>query len=213
MISKLWGVCRTQSCDPPRGLEIIWGMSNTVTSQLSGTVYPTCAWPSLILCTRSPTPAMILVAAHHAAPVSCTPQEKQVRFSTWTKIKVKPPKLPGFKFKPKRVDYSSQIKPRYWPLDFSISPLMSTLTTQRNKVWISNPRPHEAQLEDQKAKKSSRRSSRRRKNHKANKRHEKRQTKQNGKEELRKAQNQTQTQNCPVNKLSLTLSMQALPLR
>jgi hypothetical protein len=108
MISKLWGVCRTQSCDPPRGLEIIWGMSNTVTSQLSGTVYPTCAWPFLILCTRSPTPAMILVAAHDAAPVSCTPRVKQVRFSTWTKIKVKPPKLPGFKFKPKRVDYSSQ---------------------------------------------------------------------------------------------------------
>jgi hypothetical protein len=48
---------------------------------------------------------------------------------------------------------------------------------------------HEAQLEDQKAKKSSRKSSRRRKNYKASKRHEKRQTKQNGKEELRKAQN------------------------
>jgi hypothetical protein len=24
MISKRWGVCHTQSCDPPRGLEIIW---------------------------------------------------------------------------------------------------------------------------------------------------------------------------------------------
>jgi hypothetical protein len=30
VISKLWGVCRTQSCDPPRGLEIIFRMSNTV---------------------------------------------------------------------------------------------------------------------------------------------------------------------------------------
>jgi hypothetical protein len=36
---------------------------------------------------------------------------------------------------------------------------------------------HEAQLDDQRLRKSSRRSSRRRKNHKANKRHKKRQTK------------------------------------
>jgi hypothetical protein len=42
-----------------------------------------------------------------------------------------------------------------------------------------NPRPHEAQLEDQKAKKSLRKSSRRRKNVKANKKHEKRQSKTN----------------------------------
>jgi hypothetical protein len=34
MMSKLWGVCRTQSCDPTRGLEVIWGMSNTVISKL-----------------------------------------------------------------------------------------------------------------------------------------------------------------------------------
>jgi hypothetical protein len=36
VISKLWGVYRTQSCDPPRGLEIIWGMSNTVILKLQG---------------------------------------------------------------------------------------------------------------------------------------------------------------------------------
>jgi hypothetical protein len=67
-----------------------------------------------------------------------------------------------------------------------------------------NPRPHEAQLEDRKAKKSSRRSSRRRKNCKANKSTEKRQTKQNGKEELRKAQDQ--------NKMSKKAQTQKLPL-
>jgi hypothetical protein len=50
-----------------------------------------------------------------------------------------------------------------------------------------NSRLNEAQLEDQKPKKSSRMSSRRRKNHKANKRHEKWQTNQNGKEELVKS--------------------------
>jgi hypothetical protein len=52
-----------------------------------------------------------------------------------------------------------------------------------------NPRPREAQLEDQKAKKSSKISSRRRKSCNTNKKHEKRQTKQNGKEETSKAQN------------------------
>jgi hypothetical protein len=36
VISKLRGVCRTQSCDPPRGLEVILGMSNTVVSKLQG---------------------------------------------------------------------------------------------------------------------------------------------------------------------------------
>jgi hypothetical protein len=34
-----------------------------------------------VLCTRSPTPAMILVAARHAAPATCTPPDKQTRFS------------------------------------------------------------------------------------------------------------------------------------
>jgi hypothetical protein len=36
MISNLWGVCRTQSCDPPHGLEVIWGMSNMVILKLRG---------------------------------------------------------------------------------------------------------------------------------------------------------------------------------
>jgi hypothetical protein len=62
---------------------------------------------------------------------------------------------------------------------------MSTLTAQKHTVWIWNPRPHEAQLEDQKWKKSSRMSSRRRKNHKANKRHEKRQNQGRRKEKLK----------------------------
>jgi hypothetical protein len=34
VISKLRGVYRTQSCDPPRGLEVIGGMSNTMMSKL-----------------------------------------------------------------------------------------------------------------------------------------------------------------------------------
>jgi hypothetical protein len=37
--------------------------------------------PSPVLCTRSPTPATVLVAARHAAPATCTPRDKQTRFS------------------------------------------------------------------------------------------------------------------------------------
>jgi hypothetical protein len=44
---------------------------------------------SLVLYTMSPTPAMIFIAARHATPVTCTPRE--------------------FKFKPRQVNYSSQL--------------------------------------------------------------------------------------------------------
>jgi hypothetical protein len=37
--------------------------------------------PSPVLCTRFPTPTMIIIAACHAAPATCTPQDKQTRFS------------------------------------------------------------------------------------------------------------------------------------
>jgi hypothetical protein len=60
-------------------------------------------------------------------------------------------------------------------LGFSISPLMSPLTTKAQSLKFESKRPHEAQLEDQKAKKSSRRSSRRGKPAKANNRQKKRQ--------------------------------------
>jgi hypothetical protein len=54
-------------------------------------------------------------------------------------------------------------------------PLDESIDNKRHKVWSSNPRPYEAQLEDQKPMKSSRKSSKRRKIAKANKRREKRQ--------------------------------------
>jgi hypothetical protein len=49
------------------------------------TEYPTCAWPSPILCTKSSTPASILITVRHAAPVTYTLWDKQTRFSTWNK--------------------------------------------------------------------------------------------------------------------------------
>jgi hypothetical protein len=45
--------------------------------------------PSPILCTKSPTPATVLIDARHVAPTTCTPQDKQTRFSNETKIKEK----------------------------------------------------------------------------------------------------------------------------
>jgi hypothetical protein len=45
--------------------------------------------PSLVLCTRSPTPATVLVAIRHAAPTTCTPRDNQTRFSERNKGKRK----------------------------------------------------------------------------------------------------------------------------
>jgi hypothetical protein len=134
------------------------------------------ARPSSILCSRSPTPAMILIAARHAAPATYTPWDKQTRFSEWNKDKRKTKwNYPGFKFKPRQVNDSSQSNQGTDHL-VSQSPPWWVHWQQKHKVWSSNPRPHEARLEDQKARKSSRRSSRRRKTAKANKGHEKRQS-------------------------------------
>jgi hypothetical protein len=40
---------------------------------------------SPVPCTRAPTSGMILVATRHAAPATCTPRDKQTRFSKWNK--------------------------------------------------------------------------------------------------------------------------------
>jgi hypothetical protein len=153
---------------------VTWPLNHPATD------YPTCAWPSLVLCTKSTTPASILVAARHATHVTYTSWDKQTRFSTQTN-RGRTIKISWIQNQTMDINYSSRIKPRYSPLGFSISPLMSTLTTQKHKVWILNPRPHDTQLEDHKPKKSSRRSSRRRKKHKANKWHKKPQTKEKAK--------------------------------
>jgi hypothetical protein len=66
-------------------------------------------WPSPVLCTRSTIPAMILIAARHATPATCTLWDKQRRFSKWNKDKRKTKwNYSGFKFKPHQVNNSSQ---------------------------------------------------------------------------------------------------------
>jgi hypothetical protein len=118
---------------------------------------------------------------------------------------------------------------------FLILPLNESIDDKRHRVWSSNPRPYEAQLEDQKVKESLRWSFGRGKSHKTNKKHEKRQTKKKSKEKLKieKLKTSPNTLNAissPYidiimfllstsllaslwNQLPLTLSMQALPLR
>jgi hypothetical protein len=56
------------------------------------TTQPPSTWPvrpSPVLCTRSHTPAAVLIAARHTAPATCTPRDKQTRFSKWKKDKRK----------------------------------------------------------------------------------------------------------------------------
>jgi hypothetical protein len=88
--------------------------------------------------------------------------------------------------------------------------LNESIDNKKHKICISNARPHEAQLEDQKPIKSSKISSRKRKSCKTNKRHKNSKPSQNDKYELRKAQKHKDS---PLNQLPLTLSMQALLLR
>jgi hypothetical protein len=52
-----------------------------------------------------------LSPTHHEINKCVSPHE--------TYIRVEPSKFPRFKFKPKQVNYSSQFKQRYLPLDFS----------------------------------------------------------------------------------------------
>jgi hypothetical protein len=89
-------------CTMQTAHSITWPLDRLVTE------YPTCAWPPPVLCTRSPTPATILVVAHHVTPVTCTSRGKQRSFSTQDNCRVEPLKLLGFKFNLREVNYSSQ---------------------------------------------------------------------------------------------------------
>jgi hypothetical protein len=76
---------------------------------------PRSSAPSLRLLPRSSSPS----AVSHLSP---THHKTSKHFSSRdTNKRVEPPKFPGFKFKPRQVNYSSQIKPRYCPLGFSKS--------------------------------------------------------------------------------------------
>jgi hypothetical protein len=75
--------------------------------------HPWFSATSLLLLPRSSSlPAMShLLSTHYGTSKHVSPHETDGR--------VKPLKFLRFKFKPRQVNYSSQIKPRYWPLGFS----------------------------------------------------------------------------------------------
>jgi hypothetical protein len=69
--------------------------------------HPRSSTPSLLLLPRSSS----LPAKPHLSPI-CHETIKHIS-PHQTNSRVEPPKFPGFKFKPREVNYSSQIKPRY----------------------------------------------------------------------------------------------------
>jgi hypothetical protein len=83
------------------------------------TEYLICAWPSPVFCTRSPTPVIILVTARHVAPATCTPRDKQTRFSTWNKTKGKTTEMSRIRIQTPAYQWLITIKQRNWPLGFS----------------------------------------------------------------------------------------------
>jgi hypothetical protein len=80
--------------------------------------YLTCAWPSLVLCTKSPTPATILIAIRRVALITNTSRDKQMWFSTWTD-RGRITKTSRIRIQTTTNQWLITIKPRYWPLDFS----------------------------------------------------------------------------------------------
>jgi hypothetical protein len=69
----------------------VWCRPHTAPPDLSTAQPPSTrpVRPSSVLCTRSPTPATVLVAARHAAPATCIPLDKQTWFTNETKVKEK----------------------------------------------------------------------------------------------------------------------------
>jgi hypothetical protein len=98
---------------------------------------------SPVLCTRSPTPATVLVAARHAAPATCTTRDKQTRFSERNKGKRKTKQnYPEFEFKHRQVNDSSHSNTT-WFLRFimEVSEFHYKPMTQKPcpKVWSPIP--------------------------------------------------------------------------
>jgi hypothetical protein len=146
-----------------------------------------------------------LPRAHHEISKRDSPHDTKIKVKTeMSRIQIQT--LPS--------QWFITIKSRNWPLGFSISPLMSSLTTKRTKVESKTPwstaripersrKAQEDHLEEGKAARPIKDT-------------KKRQTKEMSKEKLKTKTNRArkaQTQNSPWNQLPLTLSMQALPLR
>jgi hypothetical protein len=129
-------------------------------------VRPPSTWPvrpSPILCTRSSTPATILIAVRHAAPATCISQDKQTWFFTRYKDKGKTTKMSCIRIQTSPSQWLITLKPRNWPLGLSISPWWvnwqqkaQTLKFESKTLWSTARRPkklrkaQEGHLEEEK---------------------------------------------------------------
>jgi hypothetical protein len=102
------------------------------------TEYPTCAWPSSVLYTRSHTSTMILITIRHVAPVTYTLRDKQTWFSTWIIGKNNRNIPESNASHNKSMTHHNQTKvPITWFLNL---PLHEYIDNKKHKVWILNPR-------------------------------------------------------------------------
>jgi hypothetical protein len=97
--------------------------------------------PFPFLCIRSLTPDTIIIAAQHAAPFTYTPWDKQMWFSNETKNKGKTIKMSWILIQISGSQWLITIKVSNWPLGFSISPLMSPLTTKTQSLNLESDTP------------------------------------------------------------------------
>jgi hypothetical protein len=114
----------------------------------------------------------------------------------WNKGKRKTKRnYPGFEFKPRQVNDSSQSNKRIDHL-VSQSPPWWVHWQQKHKVWSSNSRPYEAQLEDPKSQEKLKKVMQKVENSKSQQKVQKAaKPSKNGKEELRKAQKSKKSSN------------------
>jgi hypothetical protein len=105
--SSPYARCRPHIASPD--LSIVWLPSTRPVLD-----HPWSSAPSLLLLPRSSSlPTMPHLSPTHQETSKCiSPHGMDSR--------VELPKFPKFKFKPRQVNYSSQIKPRYWPHGLSI---------------------------------------------------------------------------------------------
>jgi hypothetical protein len=157
---------------------------------------------------QSPNPAMILIAARHAAPATCTPWDKQTRFSKWNKDKRKTKwNCPRFEFKPRQVN-SSQSNQETDHL-VSQSSLDESIDNKSTKfeVWIQDLMKHEKPRKAQEDHLGEGKQQKPTKGTKSGK------AKQNDKEELRKAQKKQEKLNLNTKAQKTTLPLKSAPLR
>jgi hypothetical protein len=102
-------LCTVQTAYSITDLLIVWPPSTR------GVLYHSrSSAPSLILLSRS---LLLLVMPHLSYTYHKTSKHVSLH-KTYSRVEL--PKFLGFKFKPRQVNYSSQIKPKYWLLGFSI---------------------------------------------------------------------------------------------